>query len=465
MQTETLFSSTIAAVSTPRGKGGVALIRISGEEAAAVAGRCFFPKCGKSVGELEARRAYFGDIVSGGKVIDDGLCTLFRAPHSYTGEDMVEISCHGGMLVTQRVLEAVFAAGAVSAAAGEFTRRAFVGGKLSLTKAEAIAEILDARSDTQLEIAAAQRRGALSEKLEEAEKELIALCGAVYARIDYPDEDLGEISDDEFADRAAAVLRRLEALASTYRAGSAIFEGINTVICGAPNRGKSSLYNALAGEDAAIVTPIAGTTRDTLERDLPLGRVMLHLVDTAGIHGAADEVEKIGVARAETRVRGAELVFCLFDASQPFSDEDAALCELLSGIGAPKLALLNKLDVKCGVFTIPARYRALFCAVIEISAKSGEGLDRLRETVEDLFSVGAIETSNGAVVTNARQFAALTEARTCVGDAIHAVRSGMGADVASSDLERAIATLGELDGRRVSEAIVSEIFSHFCVGK
>ena len=299
----------------------------------------------------------------------------------------------------------------------------------------------------------------------EAEKELIALCGAVYARIDYPDEDLGEISDDEFADRAAAVLRRLEALASTYRAGSAIFEGINTVICGAPNRGKSSLYNALAGEDAAIVTPIAGTTRDTLERDLPLGRVMLHLVDTAGIHGAADEVEKIGVARAETRVRGAELVFCLFDASQPFSDEDAALCELLSGIGAPKLALLNKLDVKCGVFTIPARYRALFCAVIEISAKSGEGLDCLRETVEDLFSVGAIETSNGAVVTNARQFAALTEARTCVGDAIHAVRSGMGADVASSDLERAIATLGELDGRRVSEAIVSEIFSHFCVGK
>ena len=223
MQTETLFSSTIAAVSTPRGKGGVALIRISGEEAAAVAGRCFFPKCKKSVDELEPRRAYFGDIVSGGKVIDDGLCTVFRAPHSYTGEDMVEISCHGGVLVTERVLEAVFAAGAVPAAAGEFTRRAFVGGKLSLTKAEAVAEILDARSDTQLEIAAAQRRGALSEKLEEAEKELVALCGAVYAKIDYPDEDLSEVGDDEFAERAAAALRKLDALASTYRAGSAIF--------------------------------------------------------------------------------------------------------------------------------------------------------------------------------------------------------------------------------------------------
>ena len=465
MQTETLFSSTIAAVSTPRGKGGVALIRISGEEAAAVAGRCFFPKCKKAVADLTPRCAYFGDIVADGRVIDDGLCTYFRAPHSYTGEDMVEISCHGGVLVTARVLEAVFAAGAVPAAAGEFTRRAFVGGKLSLTKAEAVAEILDAKSNTQLEIAAAQRRGALSEKLEEVEKELIALCGAVYARIDYPDEDLGEIGDDEFADRCAAALRRLDALAATYRAGSAIFEGINTVICGAPNRGKSSLYNALAGEDAAIVTPIAGTTRDTLERDLPLGRVMLHLSDTAGIRGAADEVEKIGVARAESRVRGAELVFCLFDASASFSDEDAALCELLTDIRAPKIALLNKLDVKCGAFTIPARYRALFCEVIEISAKSGEGLDRLRTVVEDLFAVGAIETASGAVVTNARQFAALTEARAAVGDAIHATKSGMGADVAASDLERAIATLGELDGRRVSEAIVAEIFSHFCVGK
>ena len=465
MHTETLFSSTIAAVSTPRGKGGVALIRISGEEAAAVAGRCFFPKCGKKIEDLTPRTAYFGDILSDGAPIDDGLCTRFPAPASYTGEDMVEISCHGGMLVTERVLEAVFAAGAVPAAAGEFTRRAFVNGKLSLTKAEAVAEILDAKSDTQLRIAAAARRGALSDRLEKAERELVALCGAVYAKIDYPDEDLAEVGDDEFADRCAAVLRDLDSLAATYRAGSAIFEGVNTVICGAPNRGKSSLYNLLAGEEAAIVTPIAGTTRDLLERDLPLGKVMLHLTDTAGIHGAADEVERIGVARAESRVRGAELVFCLFDASQPFSDEDASLCELLGGIAAPKLALLNKLDIKRGGFSIPARYRALFCDVIEISALHGEGIDRLRTKVEELFDCGAIETDNAAVVTNARQFAALTEARARIGDAIHAVKSGMGADLASSDLERAIAVLGELDGRCVSEAIVSEIFSHFCVGK
>ena len=192
---------------------------------------------------------------------------------------------------------------------------------------------------------------------------------------------------------------------------------------------------------------------------------MLHLADTAGIRGAADEVERIGVARAEERVRGAELVFCLFDVSLPFSDEDAALCELLGGIAAPKLALLNKLDLKRGDFSIPARYRGLFCDTIEISALCGEGLDRLRAKVEELFDCGAIETDNAAVVTNARQFAALTEARARLVDAIHAVKSGMGADLASSDLERAIAVLGELDGRRVSEAIVSEIFSHFCVGK
>lgn len=465
MDTGALFASTIAAVSTPRGKGGVALIRISGEEATAVAGRCFFPKCGKPIGALTPRCAYFGDIVSGGCAIDDGLCTYFPAPHSYTGEDMVEISCHGGVLVTERVLETVFTAGAVPAAAGEFTRRAFVGGKLSLTKAEAIAAVLDARSDAQLRIAAAQRRGALGARIEEAERELIALCGAVYAKIDYPDEDLAEVSDAEFVTRAAAVLEKLDALAATYRAGSAIFEGIHTVICGAPNRGKSSLYNALAGENAAIVTPVAGTTRDTLERDLPLGSVMLHLVDTAGIRDAADEVEKIGVARAESRVREAELVLCLFDTSAVFSAEDAALCELLAGIDAPRIALLNKSDAKSGRFSIPARYSRLFCTVLEISAKNGEGLDRLRETVEGLFSVGAIDKADDAMVTSARQFASLTEARAALADAIAAVERGMSADIASSDLERAIATLGELDGRCVSEAIVGEIFSHFCVGK
>ncbi len=456
------FLSTVAAVSTPRGKGGVALIRISGEEAVAVAGRCFSPKSGKSVGELPARTAVFGDILSEGAPIDDGLVTVFRAPASYTGEDMVEISCHGGVLVTRRVLEAVFAAGAIPAAAGEFTRRAFVNGKLSLTGAEAIGEILEAKSDAQLRVAAAQRRGALTDALTAASHDLTALIAAVYAKIDYPDEDLAEVSDAEFCARAEAISEKLSALKSTYRSGSAIFAGIRTVICGAPNRGKSSLYNAIAGEEAAIVTEIAGTTRDTLERDLPLGKVLLHLTDTAGIHETEDRVEQIGVRRAEEKLRGAELVLCVLDASRPLADEDTALLASLADIAAPKVAILNKADLGTVALDLP---EGLFAATVAMSAKSGEGLPALTDAVEALFLDGDIDVSADAIVTEARQFASLTEAVERIADAVRLVQDGMGTDLAASDLERAVATLDELDGRAVSEDVVGEIFSKFCVGK
>ncbi len=455
------FLSTIAAISTPRGKGGVALIRISGEEAVAVAGRCFFAKCGKDVAALTPRIAYFGDIVDNGNAIDDGIVTVFRAPASYTGEDMVEISCHGGVLVTSRVLEAVFKAGATPATAGEFTRRAFVNGKLSLTKAQAVGEILEAKSDAQLKVAAAKRRGTLSKKLEEAAHTLTALVADVYAKIDYPDEDLAEISDGEFARRAAEVCTSLASLRDTYRAGSAIFEGVSTVICGAPNRGKSSLYNAIAGEDAAIVTEIAGTTRDVLERDIPLGKVMLHLTDTAGIHDTADTVEKIGVERAKERMQSAELVICVLDGSRPLCDEDFALIDELRSIFAPKIAVLNKCDIAECEIPLPD---GIFEKVIRMSARDKQGLDRLRCAVEELFIDEKIDTSADAIITNAREFAALDEAIRLIGDAVDTAKT-LGADIAASDLERAIAVISELDGKAVSENVVSEIFSRFCVGK
>lgn len=461
---ENSFTNTIAAVSTPRGKGGVALIRISGEEAAAVAGRCFSPKCGKNVGELRARTAYFGDILYQGEVIDDGMLTVFPAPASYTGETVAEICCHGGMLVTARVLEAVFAAGAVPAGPGEFTRRAFVNGKLSLTRAEAVAEILDAKSDAQLKIAAANRRGALADKISAASAALTSLCAAVYARIDYPDEDLGEISDEEFRTRALAVLENLKRLAATYRAGSAIFAGVRTVICGAPNSGKSSLYNLISGEDAAIVTEIAGTTRDVLERDIPLGKVLLHLCDTAGIRETEDTVEKIGVARTVEKLGAAELLFCMFDASKPFDDADAAVCEDISAAPGVKIALLNKCDLACGDFALPEKFAARFHRILSVSAKEGVGIEALRDCVEDLFIGESIGLDDGAVVTQARSYAALCDGIRYVEDAVAAV-GGYGTDLAASDLERAIAILAELDGRSVTAEIVDEIFSHFCVGK
>lgn len=456
------FTTTVAAVSTPRGKGGVALIRISGEEAVAVAGRCFSPRCRKSVDALSPRTAYFGDILADGRPIDDGVLTIFRAPASYTGEDVAEICCHGGILVTKRVLEAVFAAGAVPAPAGEFTRRAFLSGKLTLTGAEAIAEILEAKSDAQLRIAASQRRGALTERIDAAAHELTALVAAVYAKIDYPDEDLAEISPEEFVRRAKAVESDLRSLAETYRAGSAIFEGVKTVICGAPNRGKSSLYNAIAGEEAAIVTEIAGTTRDLLERDLPLGQVLLHLTDTAGIHETADRVEQIGVRRAEEKLREAELILCLFDASKPLDAEDEALIEQLRTVRAPKLAILNKCDLATADIRLPD---GVFADVIRLSAKTGAGLSDLIAAVENLFLSDKIDTDNDAMVTGARQFAALKNAIERISDAATTATSGIGTDLAASDLERAVAELEELDGRAVNEDVVSEIFRHFCVGK
>ena len=293
---------------------------------------------------------------------------------------------------------------------------------------------------------------------------MTSLVATVYARIDYPDEDLTELSTEDFCAQAESVLAELKRLSDTYRAGRAIFEGVRTVICGAPNSGKSSLYNALAGEEAAIVTDIAGTTRDVLERDLPLGRVLLHLCDTAGLRDAADEVERIGVARAVEKLGNAQLLFCMFDAAKPFDENDRAVCEDVANAPGVRIALLNKSDLPCA-FALPEEFAAQFARVLPISAKSGDGIAELREIVEELFIGGSIGQDDSAVVTTARAHAALGEGIRFVEDAIAAARGGYGTDLAASDLERAIAVLAELDGRRVSAEIVDEIFSRFCVGK
>ena len=456
------LSSTIAAISTAQAPGGIGVIRISGEEAISVADRVFASVSGKKLTDAKGYTAHFGHVVWEGEAIDEAIATVFRAPKSYTGENVVELSCHGGLYLTQSVLRAVFSAGAIPAQPGEFTRRAFVNGKLSLTKAEAVGEILEAKSDAQLKIAGSKRRGVLSEKIEDAAKALTTLIADVYARIDYPEEDLSEISDEEFARRAAEIKSSLENLRDTYHTASAIFEGVKTVICGAPNRGKSSLYNAIAGEDAAIVTDIAGTTRDILERDVPLGKVLLHLTDTAGIHETADTVEKIGVERAITSLQTAELILCVLDASKPFEECDFDLFKELESVSAPKIAILNKCDLESAKNTLPC---GLFEKEISLSAKNKEGINLLKNAVEELFISDKIDTRSDAIVTTARQFAALDEAVSLISDAIATASGCMGADLASSDLERAVAILGELDGKSVSENVVAEIFGRFCVGK
>ena len=451
------ISTTIAAISTPPGKGGVAVIRLSGPEAFAIAARVFRPR-GKKMPQDAPRYAIYGDFLSEGVAVDDGLATAFPAPASYTGEDTVEFSCHGGTLITKTVLASLFAAGATPAAAGEFTRRAYLSGRLGLTEAEAIATLLEAKSEAQIRLCA--NRGLLAERILSLYNELLSLVSAAEAVIDFPEEDLSEIGEEDFLARLTALCEQLSGLSATWRTGQAISEGIRTVIVGRPNVGKSSLYNLLLSEDAAIVSDRAGTTRDILERTVPLGRVLLRLYDTAGLRASEDEIERIGVERARRVMQEADLVLAVFDASVPLTEEDHALLAELSAIPAAKIAILNKADLP----TVISAPEGDFAATVTLSAKEGSK-DGLCEVIDALFTDGSIVIGEDAIVSSARQYAALKRAHECLVRAREALLSGQPADMYLFDLCEGLGALGEVDGRTVNEEIVSEIFSHFCVGK
>ena len=462
-----MIGDTIAAISTPYGKGGVALLRVSGDRAIRICERVFHPYSGKALFEIPARQAVYGAIFAPDeegvwRSVDDGIATVFTAPASFTGEDTVEISCHGGILLTETVLSALLAAGARQAEAGEFTRRAFLNGKLGLSAAEALGNILEAQSTEQLALAHSGMRGRVEAKCDEIYTSLRGVLASIFAVIDYPDEDLADMSREEMIASLQSSKEQVVALAKTYRTGHAIAEGISTVICGRPNVGKSSLYNLLVGRDAAIVTEIEGTTRDVLSERVTLGRVMLRLSDTAGLHKTEDVVEQIGIERAKREMKDAELILALFDGSQAATEEDLELLDELSAQAAEVILLLNKSDL--GGFEDPA-YRERFEHVIPFSAKRGAGLDALKRTVEELFTDGRIDTRQDAVLANARQYGAAQAALEALRRSIDGLQSGLAVDLCCVDVEMAMSALSELDGRAVSEDIVSEIFSHFCVGK
>ncbi len=460
------LTQVIAAVSTPPGKGGVAIIRMSGHGAFEIADKVFFPRSGRLFSECKPRTQVYGNIIEDGEIIDDVLATRFPAPASYTGEDTVEIGCHGGILVTRAVLEALFRQGALPATAGEFTRRAFINGRLTLTEAEAISDLLEAKSREQIRLSGERSRDRLNRKVAEIRSALVGLMSSIYARIDYPDEDLGDFTDGEVLSSLHNIKVECERLIATYRTGRAISEGISTVICGKPNAGKSTLYNLLLGEDAAIVTDIPGTTRDVLTSSLPLGRVMLNIADTAGIRDSEDmdTVERIGVEKSRKMIEKSELLFAVFDISRPLDQEDRLIIDAAKGVSVPRIALLNKADLTPvldeGRFTD-------FDAVIRISARENEGeaITLLAKEVERLFTDEKIVIGEDAVISSARQHAALTRCLDFIKAACESLELGFSQDAASSDVERALGAISELDGRAVSEEIVSDIFSKFCVGK
>ena len=459
------YGSVIAAISTPSGKGGVALIRISGEGAIEIASKVFIPKSKKPLSKIPARMQVYGDIIKEGEVIDDGMATLFRAPASYTGEDTVEISCHGGMLITERVLEAVLLAGATLAERGEFTQRAFINGKLSLTDAEAIGNLLEAKSDGQIKLAAGNAREKLFLATDAIRSDLKTLLASIFARIDYPDEDLGDFTNEETLAYLKDVRKKINSLIATYPTSRAINEGIPTVICGKTNVGKSSLYNALLGEDAAIVTDIEGTTRDVLSSDITLGNVMLRISDTAGMRDRekADAVEKIGIERSISTLKSAELIIAVFDASREANSDDKALLTHVKDTDAVKIAILNKGDLE-------HRFEEDligFDAVATVTAKEdGIGAkNTVSEIVNKLFIDEKLKIGEDAILTSARQNTALISALEYVDAAISAIESGEFTDAAASEIELALGKIAELDGRAVAEEVLSEIFSKFCVGK
>lgn len=460
------YGHTISAISTPSGKGGVAIIRISGEDALNILDKIFLPR-GKTLPKDAPRMQIFGDILLGGDKIDDGLATYFPAPKSYTGEDVVEISCHGGILVSRLVLEATLTAGARIAEAGEFTKRAFINGRLSLTEAEGVGELLEAKSLAEVKLTSRKSKSLLSKKIEEIRADLTDVLSSTYARIDYPDEDLGEYTDEESCERLKLIRSKISTLLSTYPTGKAISEGVKTVICGKPNVGKSTLYNAILGEDAAIVTDIEGTTRDVLSTTVPLGNVMLRLSDTAGVRdkSLAETVERIGIEKSLSAIDSAELIIAVFDVSRGFSEDDKKLVELIKSADCAKIAIFNKIDL--GNAEIDSSFTDIFDKTLTASFKCGDtgAVKALTDAVSELFIDEKIKVGDEAIVSSARHSAALTRALSLTDAAIDAYSLGVFTDAAASEVEGALSAIAEIDGRAVSEEVVADIFSKFCVGK
>lgn len=456
-------NDTIAAISTPRGKGGVALIRISGADALDIASRCFYAKNGTDIAVMPPRRAVYGDILCRGGYRDSGLAVFYKSPASFTGEDTVEIMCHGGSLITRRVLESVLSAGARLAEAGEFSRRALINGKLSLTEAEALSDLLSASTDAQLRIASGNTRGKLDNELNGIYNGLADTLSSLYAKIDFPDEDLADMDADGLIRAAEDVSARVDRLIRGYEGTASVREGVPAVICGLPNTGKSSLYNALAGEELAIVTDEAGTTRDVLSSELSVGNVLLRLSDTAGVRETDGKVESIGVKRALEAIERSALILCVFDSSRALTDEDKELARRAAACAGKAVCVLNKCDMPRVADT--EFLFDTFGEISEISAKSGKGIDALKTRIEKLFLSDEIDLDGDVLLSGERQYGAAKNAKAYLDNALSALRAGMPPDCAASDMEAALGALGELDGRAVNEDVVARIFANFCVGK
>lgn len=455
------MNDTIAAIATAQAPSAIGILRLSGPDTCAILDGVFCPKNGKPMSAQDGRNMVYGTLLdSAGRVIDNALCVLFRAPNSYTGEDCAEIHCHGSPIVLNEGLTSLFAKGARQAKGGEFTRRAFLNGRMDLIQAEAVVDLIDAETAEAARNAVGQLSGTLSRTVEEIYEALMAVVSRFYAVVDYPDEDIEDLQRAELLDTLRRSENKLQELLATFSRGKLLKSGVPTVILGKPNAGKSSLLNALLGYERAIVTDVAGTTRDTVEEKVRLDHVLLRLIDTAGIRETADSVEKIGVERSRVAAGKASLALLVLDGSAPLDAEDESAIAVAEGV-ANLVVIVNKADLprRIDVGALADR----FDNVISLSAKTGEGITTLTDHITSLYPAGS--AAQGELLTNARQADAVSRAWNAVREARSALRIGMTPDVVLSDVENALSALGELNGKSLREDLVATIFSRFCVGK
>ncbi len=452
--------STIAAIATPNASGGIGVIRISGDDAIAVADKVFVSVSGRKLCDIKGYTALFGHIYENESAVDECVALVFRAPKSYTGEDVVELSCHGGLFVTQKVLRTVFAAGALPAEPGDFTKRAFLNGKIDLAQAESVMNIISAHGQQALNAAANTLDGKLSEKIASIAASLTNVAAGIAVWTDDPDEDVPQAHEENVYEVVKNSLDELNKLIKNFDSGKAVTQGVPTAICGHPNVGKSTLMNQLAGYDKSIVTDIAGTTRDVVEETVRLGDIVLHLADTAGIHESDDIVESIGIDRTMKKLDSASLVLAVFDSSQPLDINDIELLKKCNGRKA--VAIINKTDL--GINTDIEKIKEYIADTVFISAANGDGIEDLKAVIERLLGTAEFDTSAG-ILANERQYACCTSAAESLNEALTGLKIGVTLDAVNVSIDYATEKLLELTGEKAREAVVNEVFSKFCVGK
>lgn len=452
------MADTIAAIATGTQVSAIGIIRLSGDETFRVIDRLFFPYSDKKMSESADRRLIFGELRDrGGELLDVCLCTISRAPHSYTGENTAELQCHGSPTVLRAALDEMFALGARQAAPGEFTKRAFLNGRMELCAAEAVADIIDAETVECAKNAAGQLSGAISRKVDGIYSALTDISSHYHAVLDYPDEDIEDFQLESYEGSLTSALTELERLLQSHERGKLMTGGIPAAIAGRPNAGKSSLLNALLGYDRAIVTAIPGTTRDTIEEKLRIGRLTLRLIDTAGIRDTDDEVERLGVERSRAAMSKAELVIAVVDGSGEITDEDREV--IAQAEAAPKgIVVLSKRDIAEQGAVIDTAL-----PVVSLSSVTGDGMDELERVIAERFPLP--EVPAGEILTNVRQADAVKRAIEYMRSALDAMRAGMTPDIVLTETEGAMSALGELSGRTVREDVTNRIFQRFCVGK